>query len=216
MAEEPYLSREDVLKLLKVDQAKLNDLIKQGKLEPTGEGDLAKFKEDDVVNYMTEESPGMKEETAPGVKEEKAEEKSEAVTEEPPFLATPEEEKPSEEGKTLPLGEEKPIRIEPKEARPSPFPPKEEETVEMPGIKEEEVRPEAEVKEEPSIPPARPARAEVALPVTKKKAGPFFSFLFILSLLLILSAIGILLLPILEVPIPAFLKPALRFANRIF
>ena len=92
---------------------------------------------------------------------------------------------------------------------------KEEEKIEIIGPEEEEVRPEAEVKKEPSIPPARPDKAKVALPVEKKKASPFFSFLFILSILLILTAIGILLLPILEIPIPTFLNPALRFAGKI-
>ncbi len=194
MAEEAYLSREEVIKLLKVGETKLDDLIKQGKFKPSGEG---KFKEEDIVNYMAEESPE-------------------------PSLLTPEAEKPSEEGKVLPLGEAEPIRIEPKETKPL------EETTE---IKEEErpeetieiIEPEEdakeELKEEPSIPPDKPAKAEVAPPkeVEKQmKSSPLFSFLFMLSLLFILAAIGILLLPILKVPIPSFLKPALQFANKIF
>lgn len=225
MAEEAYLGREDVMKLLKVDQAKLDDLIKQGKLKPAMEGELAKFKVDDIVSYMTEESTEIKEEKVPEVSEEKVEKEPEAVIEEPP-LVTPEAEKPSEEGKVLPLGEEKPIRIEPKEVKPSP--PPLEKMVEMPRIVEEEKRPEEtieiikpeevptevgkkeEVKEGAPIAPARPARAEVALPMEKeKKASPLFSLLFIFSLLLMLVAVGILLLPILKVPIPEFLKPAL-------
>ena len=161
MAEEAYLGREDVMKLLKVDQAKLDDLIKQGKLKPAGEGELGKFKEDDIVTYMTEESTEIKEEKVeqkpkavtdeivldmteetPVIKEERAP-KPEAVIEEPP-LVTPEAAKPSEEGKVLPLGEGKPIRIEPKEVKPSP--PPLEETVEMPKIVEEEKRPEETIE----------------------------------------------------------------------
>ena len=193
MTEKAYLTREDVLKILKINDEELDALIREGKLQEKEEG---KFSEEDIIMYATEYPPELEEEMKilPSL-EEPVEEKAEEKEEVPPLIEEP-------------AAEEKAEEVE------EPLPPVTEE------LRIEPVEPKAEVKAEPEVKPQTQAVEEPALFETPELAvsekSIFFTFLFLLSIIIILASAGILVLPILGIPIPEFIKPAVNFVSGLF
>lgn len=118
----------------------------------------------------------------------------------------------TEETKPLIVNEE-PLRLEPKEVKPAPG--------DIPPV----IKPKRPLKVSPKGAPEREEdRAKVSgkLPETEigaplkreRKSSPFFKLLFILSLAFMAAAVGLLLLPLLNVPIPAFLTAAIDLVSR--
>ncbi|MCD5397422.1 hypothetical protein LR003_00610 [candidate division NPL-UPA2 bacterium] len=110
------------------------------------------------------------------------------------------------------LREEKPFRIEPGEVKSVPediplVPP----VIEPKKPTEISLKEMLEKKEEVVVSPV-PGQAKVEiLPKTEGKSSPFFSSLFILSFIFMATALGLLLLPFLNIPIPPFLNSIINF-----
>ncbi len=161
MAEGAYLSREDVLKILKINDEKLDALVKEGKLQEKEEG---KFDEEDIVMYAAEYSPELEEEEIkilPYVEELVEKKKEEKTAKEEPMPVV-------DEG----------LRIEPTELE-----------------DKAKAEPEVEAEREDAI---LFEPRELAAP----RKSPFFIFLSLLSLVMLLASIGILVLPVLNIVIP--------------
>lgn len=197
MAEETYLTREDVLKILKINDERLDALVKEGRLQEKEEG---KFDEEDIIIYATEYPPELEEEEMkilPSIEELVAEEEKEEEIE----LLIPYEETAVEEKEVLPPIEE-------------PVPAVDE------GLRIEPIESEDEAKAEPEVEPGvEPEREELVLFGPRELAprkSPFFIFLSLLSLVIILASIGILVLPVLDIAIPEFIKPVVDFVSGLF
>lgn len=197
MAEETYLTREDVLKILKINDERLDALVKEGRLQEKEEG---KFDEEDIIIYAMEYPPELEEEEMkilPSIEELVAEEEKEEEIE----LLTPYEETAVEKKEVLPPIEE-------------PVPAVDE------GLRIEPIESEDEAKAEPEVEPGvEPEREELVLFGPRELAprkSPFFIFLSLLSLVIILASIGILVLPVLDIAIPEFIKPVVDFVSGLF
>ncbi|MBT9137631.1 MAG: hypothetical protein DDT31_00168 [Syntrophomonadaceae bacterium] len=230
MAEETYLTREDVLKILKINDERLDALVKEGRLQEKEEG---KFDEEDIIIYAMEYPPELEEEEMkilPSIEELVAEEEKEEEIE----LLIPYEETAVEEKEVLPPIEE-PVAEEEKEEEIELLTPYEETAVEkkevLPPIEEpvpavdeglriEPIESEDEAKAEPEVEPGvEPEREELVLFGPRELAprkSPFFIFLSLLSLVIILASIGILVLPVLDIAIPEFIKPVVDFVSGLF
>jgi hypothetical protein len=196
VAEKTYLNREDVLRILKINDEELDALVREGKLQEKEEG---RFDEEDVIVYATEYPTDLEEEEIkilPSIEEPVVEEKEKGI-------------------KILALSEEVALS---EEARKGGVPPLIEEP--MPVVNEglpiSPIEPEEEVKAEPeAIPKVSEKVSEVEEPVLSgvpELAAPspreslFFTLLSLLSLVMMLVSVGILILPILNVAIPEFIK----------
>lgn len=131
---------------------------------------------------------------------------------EEPFSSQDEKEKGKKEGEKLSLGEAKPLRIEPKEAKlvQKDIPPATgaEKPIEV-APKETMKKKEEKMVISPKLPETR---KEMPLK-TEGKSSPFFKFLFVLSLVFMAVAVGLLLLPLLNISIPPFLTSAINFVS---
>ena len=234
MAEEAYLNREDVLKILKINDEELDALVREGRLQEKEEG---KFDEEDIIMYATEYPPELEEEdlsavpsTAqagmkilPSIEEPVAEEKEEEIE---ILVPLEEEEKEAE----VPLPVEEPVAEE-KEEEIEILVPLEEEEKEaevplpveepVPVVDEElpisPIEPEDKAEAEPKVTP------EIEEPVlfeprelAAPRESPFFTFLSLFSLVITLTSIGILVLPVLDIAIPGFIRPAIVFVSGLF
>ncbi|RII01119.1 hypothetical protein B9J77_00880 [candidate division NPL-UPA2 bacterium Unc8] len=226
MAEETYLTREDVLKILKINDERLDALVKEGKLQEKEEG---KFDEEDIIIYATEYPPELEEEEMkilPSIEELVAEEEKEEEIE----LLIPYEETAVEEKEVLPPIEELVVEEE-KEEEIELLIPYEETAVEekevLPPIEEtvpavdeglriEPIESEDEAKAEPGVEPEREELVLFGPRELAPRKSPFFIFLSLLSLVIILASIGILVLPVLDIAIPEFIKPVVDFVSGLF
>ncbi len=131
-------------------------------------------------------------------------------------LSAPDEKEKEEkrEKKEPLLGDAKPLRIEPRkvEAVQKSISPAAE-----PG-KPIEVSPREtmKMKEEKKFIHSEGVKTELGAPLkTEVKRSPFFRCLFVLSLILVGAAVGLLLLPIFSSSIPTFLTPLINFADKL-
>lgn len=112
------------------------------------------------------------------------------------------------------LGDEKPLRIEPRKVeavQKSTSPMAEPE-------KPVEVSPREtmKMKEEKTFISPKGSKTELGASLkTETKRSPFFRYLFVLSLILVGAAVGLLLLPIFSSSIPTFLTPLINFADKL-
>ncbi|MBT9131815.1 MAG: hypothetical protein DDT32_00232 [Syntrophomonadaceae bacterium] len=193
MAEETYLTREDVLKILKINDERLDALVKEGKLQEKEEG---KFDEEDIIIYATEYPPELEEEEMkilPSIEELVAEEEKEEEIE----LLIPYEETAVEEKEVLPPIEETVPAVDE-------------------GLRIEPIESEDEAKAEPGVEPEREELVLFGPRELAPRKSPFFIFLSLLSLVIILASIGILVLPVLDIAIPEFIKPVVDFVSGLF
>ena len=110
------------------------------------------------------------------------------------------------------LREEKPLRIEPKKVKPV-----QKSTSPVAGQEKSlEVSPRETIKkkEEKTLIPPGVAATKLG-PKAEGKRSPFFRCLFVLSLIFVGAAVGLLLLPIFKNSIPSFLTPLINFADKL-